>query len=316
MRPGAVLSALALLLPASPAAADAVTLKSGRILQGRLVEEGEKALTIETFAGRRSIPRELVAKHDPKGGKAFEKYEAEALAGAGDPEAQRRLFRTCLKEQAFERAQGHLDGLVALAPDDPGLPTARRDLEKARASWRKGRPGPTGVTLVIGLAKDLTQEEEKWLIDQVRDSSLHLFRISCGGLYIAELVLEPRSHKGHLVYDRTFTGMPNGSTNIPMGEQNMYPPVVVHEMGHALWGLPDDDNAGNGGEWGKSKYPCVMAHHWDQGYCPDCRKLLCVAYRKERLSAFFDRLPEEVDEGELPETAVTRKEKAAEARKK
>ncbi len=284
--------------------ADLVVLSSGRTLEGRLIEATDQELRLETFAGPFRIPKARVVRHDPKGGGDFAKYEAAAQAGEKDPSAQLALAKTCLGHRVFARAREHLVRAAALGVEEAKTAALSQEVDKAEAAWRKGLPQPVGVLLKVGTVQVLDEKERTWLIDRVEAASALLFRITNGGLYIQEVVVDVGSPKGHLVYDRAFTGTPEGSGSIPMGPVNWDPAVVVHEMGHALWGLPDDDSAGSGGKWGVSKYPCVMAHQWDQGFGPCCRQRLSAAFRKERLSEFFDRLEEEC-EGFVPDTQVT-----------
>jgi hypothetical protein len=135
---------------AALSAADTVVLTSGRTLEGRLAEATDKQLRLETFAGPRSIPRDRVAKHTPKGGAAFEKYEAAAQAGVEDPAAQMGLARTCLEHRGFARAREHVEKAGTLGAEEAKVAAFAQELDKAQAAWRKGLPQPVGVVFKVG----------------------------------------------------------------------------------------------------------------------------------------------------------------------
>jgi len=136
----AVLAALALLAPV-PAAADTISLKNGRKVEGRIVAEDATMITLEVEGGRVRFPRDMVAGIQRD--------------GAGEPPAERA-------PAAAAPSAG-----VAVAAEEWGtLWTPDR-----RAGWRhcQARVGPAGAAFeeeTVFLGEDGKVEAELRLIEE------------------------------------------------------------------------------------------------------------------------------------------------------
>ncbi len=244
-----------------------------------------------------------------------------------DAQGQIKLAEMCLKGDGWARARGHLGKAGELAADDKKLSTKIKSLlkkvDRKEKMWFKKIPRARGIIFEVGVKQDLPESEVassdvdfeqikatimrlhaagvgSTLADEAKAASFLLSLISDRQLYIKEVVFTIGANKGDMIFDKEFTGMPNGSTNIPMGLTNWGADVIVHELGHSDFGLGDDDNAGSGGEWGKGKFPCIMAHNWEEGYCPFCRRELKIG----EFGKFADLLIEEIPGPPMPKITI------------
>jgi hypothetical protein len=319
---------------------DAVILKSpkskknsiiqGRVIEGKLIETNEKHVILETFGGKRSIPQERVYKHDPKKVSDFEKYESQIESLGKDAKGQIKLAEICEKGEGWQRARDHLKKALELEPDNKTISNtvtaALKRLETKEKEWEKKLPRPRVFTLRIGVKQNIPKEKieptaddevikasaarnpqsdrldgkGRTIGDQAKAAAAWLIQISGKGIYIDEIIFTIGSAAGDLVYDETFRGTPNGWTSIPMGPQNWCAAVIVHELGHSNLGLPDCDNAANGGKWGKGPYPCIMAHNWQEGYGLCCRMKLGLF----QFGKFADFLEDEIPDPPLPKITI------------
>ncbi|MBI4712521.1 MAG: hypothetical protein HY762_04355 [Planctomycetes bacterium] len=265
---------------------DIITLNSGekntspgRVIEGRLIESNDKHIIMETFGGRRTIPRQRISQHNIKQVSAFEKYEKQ-IDSLGK------------------------DANIELEPENKSLSetvtSLLKSLDRQEKAYLENLPKPRAIILRVGVRQgDLSKEEIERLVNVVKKAAQLLSRISVKQIYLSEVIFTIPSNTGDLVFDKTFTGVPNGWSNIPIGVKDWWAPLIVHELGHSNLTLPDDDNAAAGGEYGKGPYPCIMAHNYDQGYGLCCQKKLNLG----QFGKFSDLLEEEIPEP--PQTKIT-----------
>jgi len=148
----------------------------------------------------------------------------------------------------------------------------------------------------VGVKQDLSREEIEKLAGPVRDTSARLYEITGGVMYIQEVIFSNRTARGDFIYDREFGGTPSGWTNIKMGPANWGVGVILHEYGHAEFGLDDEYKSNMSAVDCEN---CIMALR-DKGFCsakdhtsgaanaPGCQELLTRKY--PRLAIGFARL--------------------------
>ena len=142
---------------------DVIRLKNGDRITGRIVEEGEDSVVIETDFGKMTIPREKIASIGKAGGAEDEyKRKLKELAGM-----HYDLAKWCREKGLEKEARKELEKVIALDPDHE---KARKELgyEKVGGEWKKAKKETTssggsgkpfmGVRLAEGESGVLAEE--------------------------------------------------------------------------------------------------------------------------------------------------------------
>jgi hypothetical protein len=106
--------ALAALAAASAPAAEVVT-KSGQTFTGRIVEETDQAVVVETMSGKVTVPRDTIERIQRNG----EEAGAKILAAVVDPLKAKEAFeeaQEAIRRDDWARAGSLLEGLMRLDP--------------------------------------------------------------------------------------------------------------------------------------------------------------------------------------------------------
>jgi len=115
----ATLPVLLMLLLAATTFADRVHLKNGRVLEGEVIDQGDK-VEIKMSFGSATVPKEDVESIEPVKGATTEYQEKSAALAADDAEGHFQLARWCQERGLKEEARAELLKVVAINPDHAG----------------------------------------------------------------------------------------------------------------------------------------------------------------------------------------------------
>ncbi len=122
----------ALLLAATPLAADKIALRDGRVFEGRLVKEGVDEVSLEVFVmGKRvvmTVPRDQIQSHE-KTISPIEQYkEKAARVRKDDAGALAALADWCEKHKLHDQARRHTLEAAKAKPDHPAVAKPMRKM--------------------------------------------------------------------------------------------------------------------------------------------------------------------------------------------
>lgn len=295
MRRGNLILVLWLTL-AFPLFGDIILTRSGERYEGRIVEESDSFVAIETYAdGTVRIPRADIKRWIKRKSK-FDDYERKVRQRPPkDARDHLRLARWCRSRGLKNLAEMHYRKALEL---DPDLKEARRGLEglsgKAhRGKREEGKPErrrSTAVGLEVKLAveEDISRERLQEMADHFASFSDDIWVCTEGNFYIKSVVATDRSTQGNVrvgrgdVEKRFIRG---GGMTVPgshmqvAGRCSVF--TFVHEGGHLFFGLPDEYKSRGGGcpacvmiggnmeGFGPGKWKlCDASNHTGKG--PDC----------------------------------------------
>ncbi len=284
-----------------PTFADVITLKDGRVIEGKLVSETKTQLKLETFDGEITVKKSEIKEHS-RNKSRFEIYQEKLEKIKTDSaDDQCNIAQWCKEQGLLSVAKKHT--AEALKIDSKSKKA--QDLEKAIKDEVQKLLVP--LTLKVGVKQQLKKQDVEKLAEQVKKMSSNLAKITGGTMYLESVTFDVGSTNGDFVYDKDFSGIPNGGTNIPFGPSHWHVGTLLHEFGHARLGLAD--------EYDTSKYGvptddkccdnCIMALKLKCGFCnksnhkgrrnePGCQEILMKQY--PQLVKGFARTGSELEE--------------------
>lgn len=173
-RTARLLPALALLLVASaPLAADVVTLADGRTLEGKVVEQDDAHVVIETtFQGRQDVPRAQVKSVDTRTLPLREQLAFRREQAGNDPVKLWSLYDWCKSSGFTDELRPLLEQIVRQKPDDA---KARKALGHAKVDGRWMSPEEQAVHEQARheaemRAKGLVPYKDRWVTPQEQEA--------------------------------------------------------------------------------------------------------------------------------------------------
>jgi hypothetical protein len=203
-------------------------------------------------------------------------YVRPSSVARAQAELRHRLLRARTLQRRHDAALEHLEAAVATGLQDPRQLLVDRDLlpmvrderflalvRRAKRSWDARQvPDPLPVELTWTFADALSREDLQAYAVVVQSWANTLWTVSEGTVFLQRVALRDRAtqagdlHTPHglatsamLIEDQTYGMHLLGVVYLP-GYCN--PVTFVHELGHRLFGLPDEYGTADG-------CPCVMA---------------------------------------------------------
>lgn len=303
---------------------DVVTLKSGFIFKGKLLEKTKETFRMETFKGEVKIPAGLVKKHE-KTKSPYEIYndeirrmESVVYETADSREYDLGMF--CVKNKIWHKAQFHLKKALEINKERGD---AQKALVEMGKKWEDAcAKSRYGFILNIGIPVDLTKEDIEKLLPVIRDCSKELARSTGGLLYFKEVIFTDNSSSGNMLYNPNgatakngLAAVPGGHNNFEHGPDNWHPVCIMHEFGHFMLNLADEyDTSIYGGAKVDPENVCPkckmsfpqkqpgedwcssLNHPPGAGNAPGCQEVLLANFKRQcpLLPEAFNFSPEEI----------------------
>lgn len=277
-------------------AADTITIKDGLIFRGKVLEDKNDCVKLQTSNGDVNIPNKLIKQHD-RNKSPYELYQAELdkiKDKEGDAESQYKLGIWCKSRKIWHKAKLHLQKALEI---DKEHKNAEKSLKEVEKSWEEERKRCwISFTFKVGVVVDMSKGELEKLASMIKSCSRELARSTGGMMYIKEVIFTDNTRQGNMLYDpnQNEKEVPGSRNNFKHGPTNWFVGCILHEFGHFMLGLADEYNTGIYGHASKTGIfckNCKMALEHDKGWCnilnhpngagntPGCQELLIGKYK-------------------------------------